>query len=114
MSFTVKSSGVPVGSYRVRFVRWEQSTHDEYGERVLFVFVVIGGPENGEETSRFTSAKLTQNTALGKIAFGLAGRKLEKGDDFNPDDYIGQEYLAIVEETKSGSTRVSSLLPVQE
>ena len=110
----MKSSGVPVSSYRVKFVKWEQSVHDQYGDRVMFVFVVIGGSEDGEETYRFTSAKLTQKTALGKIASGMAGRKLKKGDDFNPDDYVGKQYLAIVAETESGSTRVESLLPVND
>jgi len=78
------------------------------------VFIVIGGKFDGAETSRFTSAKMTLKSALGKIASGLAGRKLDIGDDFDPANYVGKEYLAIVEETESGSTRVGSLLPVGE
>ena len=114
MSYTMKASGIPIGSYRVRFETWETGVHEQYGERVRFVFIVIGGEHAGAETSRFTGAKMTPKSALGKIASGLAGRKLEMGDEFDPKDFVGREYLAIVEETESGSTRVSSLLPVQD
>jgi hypothetical protein len=112
MGFTMEASGIPVGSYRVRFETWETSVHDQYGDRVRFVFTVIGGEHNDAETSRFTSAKMTLKSAMGKIASGLAGHKLDLGEDFDPADYVGKEYLAIVEETESGSTRVGSVLPV--
>lgn len=114
MAFTMKASGVPVGSYRAKFKRWEQSTHAEYGDRVQFVWEIIDGEHKGAEASRFTGAKLSPKAALAKILGGLTGRKIGIGDEVNPDDYIGKEFLLIVAETESGASRVETVLPAAE
>ena len=110
MAFTMKAAGVPVGQYRAKFSSWEASTHAEYGERVLFEFEVLDGKEKGNKATRFCSAKMTPKSALTKLARGLAGKSFEPGDEFDPDQFVGDEYLVIVEETDSVSTRVASVL----
>ena len=110
MAFVMKAAGVPIGQYRARFSKWEQSVHEQYGDRLLFEFEIVDGEHAGASSSRFCSAKLTPKSALAKIASGLAGKKLEPGDSFDPDTYVGRTYLIIVEETESGATRVASRL----
>lgn len=113
MSFVMKSAGVPVGQYRAKFSSWEESVHEEYGDRVLFEFEIVDGKEKGNKSTRFTSAKMSPKSALCKIAKGLSGKAFEPGDNFDPNDYVGREYLILVSETDSGSTRVESVILVQ-
>ena len=42
----------------------------------------------------------------------VKGGKLTTGQTVNPSDYIGKRFMAIVEETDSGSTRVGSVIAV--
>ncbi|MGE4002637.1 MAG: hypothetical protein AB7I48_20770 [Planctomycetaceae bacterium] len=111
-TFLMRSSGVPEGQYRARFARWETSVHEQYGDRCQFVWTVLGGQHDGSEASRYTGVKMTPKSAIAKLAKGLAGRPIEIGDTFDPDRYIGREYLILVAETESGSTRVESVMPV--
>ena len=55
---------------------------------------------------------MTQKTKLYQIVCGLAVKKLALDESFNPDDFIGKEYMIIVAETNSGATRVETVLPV--
>ena len=109
--FTMLCSGLPIGQYLAKFSKWGQSVHEQYGDRCLFEFTVLEGEHKDATSTRFTGAKLTPKSALAKVAAGLAGKKIEIGDDFNPDDYIGREYLIVVSETESGATRVDAILP---
>ena len=102
--FTMKASGVPVGGYRAKFVKWEQSVHEQYGDRICSTFQIVGGQHNGAETSRFTGAKLSPKAALAKILSGLKGSKIEMDENVNPDDYVGKEYMIVIAETDSGAT----------
>ena len=43
MAFTVSISGIPVGSYRTIFSDWAESIHESYGDRIQFIFRVVGG-----------------------------------------------------------------------
>ena len=95
-------------------MEWEPCVHESYGDRVFFKFRVVGGQHDGSTASRFTDAKMTPKSALYKIACGLAGRKLGLNEEFNPDDFVGREYMIIVAETESGATRVESILPIEE
>lgn len=113
MAFTMKSAGVPVGQYRAKFSSWEQSVHEEYGDRVLFEFQILEGKEKDNKATRFTSAKMSPKSALCKMAKGLSGHAFEPGDHFDPDDYLNKEYLIIVAETDSGATRVESVIKTE-
>jgi len=110
-TLTMKASGVPVGGYEAEFVEWEQSVHEQFGDRIGFRFRVIGGAHDGTETTRFTGAKLSPKSALAKVLSGLAGQKIEVGDSVDPDKFVGKRYMVVVEETESGATRVESILP---
>ncbi len=114
ITFTMGSGGVPAGHYNVEFLGCEpfESGNQEYGPGFLFKFKVLGGTHDGEETSRITGAKCSPKSALGKLLSAMSGGKLATGAVVNPSDYIGKRFMAIVEETDSGSTRVGSVIPV--
>jgi len=109
-AFVMKAAGVPVGQYRAKFLGYESSVHESYGDRVLFTWEIVDGEHVDATVTRYTSARMTPKSALAKIASGLAGHKLEPGDSFAPDDHVGTEYLVIVEETDSGATRVGTCI----
>ena len=115
--FTVSSaSGVPSGSYNATFAGIEPySEHSEqYGEGVLLKFKISGGEHDGEEASRICSKKFSAKSNLFKFAKSLKGADLESGESFDFQDYIGTKGMIVVEETDSGSTRVSTFLKSAE
>ena len=111
--FTVTStSGVPAGSYNAKFAGLESYTEnaDKFGEGVLLKFKIVGGGHSGEEASRIVSKKFSAKSNLYKFAKALLGGDLESGQSFDFADFIGADGMIIVEETDSGSTRVSTFL----
>lgn len=113
LQFQIESGGstVPTGAFRVKFIGVEDFNHDEFGDGLRFQFEVIGGDHAGEETSRVTGIRPTPKNALGKMLAGLTGGGLEVGQDVDLEACVGKEFLANVAETKSGSTRVESVIP---
>ena len=67
-------------------------------------------PAEGQEVSRITGTKLTKKTALGKMLVGLKGGPIEPGEEVDPTQFVGREYLLVVGETDNGSTRVETVL----
>jgi hypothetical protein len=112
MEFVMKSGGIPVGNYQAEFISAEpfEDNNDKYGPGVLLRWRVIGGDHADEETSRIASAKLSPKSALGKLAVQLKGSKIESGERFQFDDFVGVKGLINVEETESGGTRVVTFL----
>lgn len=113
MKFTVTAAGsVPAGSYNASFSGIEayEENVDKYGEGVSLLFQIIGGEHDGETATRICSKKFSAKSNLYKFAKSLVGRDLEAGEDFDFADHVGSKGMLIVEETESGSTRVSTFL----
>ena len=112
LQFQIEAGGstVPAGAFRATFTGVEDTDHEEYGAGLRFRFEVVGGGHAGEETSRITGTRPTPKNALGKILAGLTGSGLEVGQDVDIEACIGKQYLVNICETKSGSTRVESVI----
>ena len=106
------SGGIPVGSYNAEFMGEEPYTEntDKYGEGVSLKWKVIGGEQDGEEAGRICSKKFSPKSNLAKFAAMLKGSKIERGEPFKFDDFVGARGSIIIEETDSGSTRVGTFL----
>jgi len=110
LNLTVEQSGLPVGSYRAKFVGVEESSHDEWGPGLTWKFEVTEGPQKGNTGTRTTGPKVTTKNACGKMIASLSGGSLEVGEKVDPSEFIGQAYSIAVAETKSGGTRVESVI----
>ena len=106
------SGGVPVGSYRAAFIGTEKFDQnvEKYGEGIALKWKVIGGEQDGAEASRICSPRLTPKSTFTKFATSLKGSKLEAGERFSFEKYIGLQGMLLVEETDSGSTRVAAFI----
>jgi len=109
LEFTMGSGGLPVGSYRAEFVGAElyEENVEKYGQGVLLKWQVTDGEQNGNETTRITSAKMTPRTILGKFAVALKGSAIARDENFAFANYVGVTGNVIVEATDSGGSRVS-------
>ena len=112
MEFTMQETGVPVGSYRARFIVAGPYTEnaDKFGHGVSLKWQIVGGEHDRCEASRICSAKLTKKTVLGKLATAIKGSEITAGERFSFDDYVGVTGSIVVEETDSGSTRVAMFI----
>jgi len=97
MKLSVSSGGVPVGSYRAKFLGVEP-TQNDYGEGLRWKFQVIGGPHAGLAIARTTGKCPTPKNAAGKILSGLSGNPLTVGVEFDLATYVGKDYLVSVAE----------------
>jgi hypothetical protein len=115
-SFKVGGSGVPAGSYNVKFEGLEEYSEnsDKFGEGCLLKFEVLSGDQKGNQTTRIVSKKFSTKSNLYRFAKALLGRELTRGEDFDFADFVGTKGLAIVEETESGATRVATFLRAAE
>jgi len=101
---------VPIGQYRARFERVEETESEKYGPGLAWIFTIVSpGACYDREISRITSPQATTKNACGKMLRGITGRPI--GDDVDADDFRGQEYLIVVGETETGGTRVETVLP---
>lgn len=110
----LKMQGLPLGSYTAEFNEIEQTNHPEYGDGLAWKFTVRGGQFNGQQASRITGTTPTSKNACGRLLKGIAGRLPDVGQETDLSKFYGKRYQIIVEETDSGSTRVSAVLPATE
>ncbi|MBM4068059.1 MAG: hypothetical protein FJ271_03825 [Planctomycetes bacterium] len=108
MKLTVKQSGVPVGTYLARFTGTKE-TENDFGEGLAWEFDVQSGAHAGAKAGRITGRTPTTKNACGKMLASISGKSLSAGEEIDLADYIGRNYLIIVAETPSGSTRVESV-----
>lgn len=106
----VSAGGVPAGSYLARFVGLETTTND-IGEGLRWIFEVTAGPHTGAKASRITSPSPTLKNACGKMLAGVTGRGLAPEESVNLDAFLGRIYLVVVVNTDSGATRIDSVSP---
>lgn len=111
MRLTMKAD-VPEGEYLGKLLaveEWKENA-DKYGPAIRFVWEITRGDFQNQEVTRITGTRVTKKTALGKLLRGLKGGAIEPGEEIDPTQFIGREYLLTVAETDSGSTRVESAI----
>jgi hypothetical protein len=105
-------ASVPPGAYRARFLGCSPSKpHAEYGPGIAFEFAIVGGQFDGEKVGRVTGLRPTPKNACGKLVRGLLGRAPSPGESVDLDGPVGKSFHVTVEETDTGSTRVSGVFP---
>lgn len=112
MEFVMGSGGVPVGSYRAKFVGVEPYTErqEQYGPGLALRFEVLDVEHAGAVATRICSQKMTPKSVLGKLAVAIKGSAIAHGESFSFANYVGVTGSIIVEETDSGGSRVSAFL----
>ena len=108
--FTLKPGGPPPGTYRARLGSVRDTMHLEFGAGMRFEFEIIEGAQTGDKVSRITGILPTPANAAGRMLSGLAG-KLALHEEVDISDFVGREYLIVVEEVREGVTRVASVSP---
>lgn len=109
---TAGGSSVPSGLYRATFDRVEESTHEEFGDGLKWIFKVVDGEHTGEEASRITGCKPTPKNAAGRMLAQLSGLAAKPGTRITIDDCIGREYMIQVEDSPGGNgTRIATAMP---
>ncbi len=112
LQFDVSASGgPPAGFYRANFVGVEPTEHEEFGSGLKFVFEIANGDHRGEEATRITSIMATLKNAAGRMLSGLSGLTLKPKVRIDLAPCVGKLYLIQVEETPSGATRISTVMP---
>jgi hypothetical protein len=113
LKFEVKAgAGVPAGHYRAKFVDVEQTTHDEYGDGLKFVWEVVDGDQRGGLATRITSPNPTPKNAAGRMIAGITGTSLTPGCRVDLEPHVGRIYLLQVSTVANGNgTRVEAVIP---
>lgn len=115
MQFEVaQGGGPPVGVYKAKFVGVEETTHDEYGAGLKFVFDIIAGDHAGEQATRITQPKPTPKNACGRMLAGISGETLKPGVTIDLAPHVGETFMIQVEETKNDSTRIGTIIKAGE
>ena len=113
MKFRMSDLDVPEGVYTAQFVGCVEKDHPEYGAGVAWDFRIAEGPHKGKAVGRVTSLVPTDKNACGKILSGLLGRRPEKGEEFDAQQFAGRAYQVVVEENSTHTgTRVAKVLAV--
>ncbi len=111
MQFEVaQGGGPPVGVYKAKFVEVEETTHDEFGDGLKFVFEITSGDHAGEQATRITGPKPTPKNACGRMLAGISGETLKPGIKIDLAPHVGEIYMLQVEETKNDSTRIGTVI----
>jgi hypothetical protein len=112
---TVKSGGVPAGSYTATFAGIEPQPENKekgYAAGLRWKFTIDAGPQKGQTASRITSTSPTPKNAAGKMLTGLLGRELKEGESVDPDTLIGKRYMIVVAAGQGGGTRVEAIAAI--
>ena len=110
MQFTMEAGGIPAGVYRAKFVgaeRFEENV-EKYGVGVKLRFQVLEGEHAGSEVSRICSMKMTNGSALGKLAVGINCGPLATGQSIDFGQHVGVTGVVVAEATANGGSRVAS------
>jgi hypothetical protein len=111
----------PMGAHKAKVEKIEPKHHQEWGERVLFIFLLVGKAYDDRMPIRqFTEAgnTLTRKSKLRKFVEGILGRKLtnEEVQGFDLETLIGHECQIVVkhEEGVDGNmySRIETVIPV--
>ena len=105
--------GVPAGQYTATFSAIEKSKHVEYGEGLIWKFVIHGGQYDGQTAQRMTGPHPTLKNGCGKMLKGITGSVPSIGNEVELDMFIGSKFLILVEDADTGGTRIATVLPLR-
>lgn len=110
----LKIQGVPAGQYTALFNGVEQTSHPEYGEGLIWRFVVSGGQFDGQIAQRVTGPQPKPQNSCGKLLRGVVGSLPSVGNEVDLEQFINVKYSILVEEATNGGTRVGSVIPLSD
>lgn len=103
----------PVGVHKAKVEKIEPKHHEQWGERVLFTFLLNGNAyDDGTSIRVFTEASntLTRKSKLRKIVEGLIGRTLTKEEvqGFDLETLVGLECQIVVKHEQGADGNIYS------
>lgn len=104
---------VPQGQYIALFRDVQKTSHEQWGEGVMFVFEIAAGEFKGQTATRIGKPKPSTQNATGKIISGLTGQTFKQDDKIDLRSYVGKPYQILVEPTQGGKTRIAQVWPYQ-
>lgn len=113
MLLTIKKTSyddVPAGAYKAIF---EAITPTETckGEAFRWAFQATDGDHKGKTISDLSDRRVTTLNKTGRWLSALSGKPLADGTQANPDDYVGKQYLVIVE-VKNERSKIATFTPL--
>ncbi len=111
----------PMGAHKAKVEKIEPKHHEQWGERVLFILLLVGKAwDDGMPIRVFTEASntLTRKSKLRKIVEGILGRKLTKEETqgFDLETLVGLDCQIVVkhEEGVDGNiySRIETVIPL--
>jgi hypothetical protein len=108
MKLTVKSGGVPPGSYVAKF-KGVEPKESKFGPGLLWAFEVASGPHAGAKATGFSQTDPTANNKCGKVLAGILGKMPGVGESVDLSAYVGKPYLIVVEKTEGGGSKIVSV-----
>lgn len=110
MKLKISAGGVPAGNYQCRFKGIEAVTHDQYGPGLRWNFEIVSGPLAGQVASRTTSPTPTPRNGAGKLLSGVIGGPLAVDSEVDLSQFVGRNYLVVVEQVASGGTAIATVI----
>ena len=110
----LKIQGVPAGQYTAAFDAIEETNHPEYGEGLIWKFLIHGGQYDGQIAQRVTGPQPTPKNACGKMVKGVTGSLPTAGNEVDLDKFIGTKFSILVEDAENGGTRIAAVIPIQD
>ena len=99
----VRHSGPPLGSHDCVFKECVPSTHDVWGDGLMWVMERVS---DGHQIIRTTKPEATPRNICGKFIAMLSGKPLEIGADFDPEAFVGKRYTCEVEPDDEGKPKL--------
>ena len=109
MKIPVKEQ-VPIDVYDADFLGIEATTHDDWGDGLLWSWKITKSKYRGQIVYRTTKPWGTARNSCGDFLKSITELPLEQAKLKDLDDYVGTPCSVIVKESKSGSTRVESFV----
>jgi hypothetical protein len=108
VKLTVKSGGVPPGSYIAKFVGVEQKD-SSYGPGLIWTFEIVSGPNAKGKATGMTGTEPTPANKCGKFLAGVTGKMPGVGESVDISLFIGKRYCIVVEATEKGGGKIVSV-----
>lgn len=102
---------VPQGQYIAVFKDVQQTSHEQYGLGVMFVFEIVTGEHKGQRAVRIGKPEATTRNITGKMLAGILGRPIEAGEEPDLHPFVGKPYNILVEPAQGDKTRIAQVWP---
>ncbi len=109
MKISVKEQ-VPPSVYDAEFLGVEETTHEKWGDGLLWSWAIAKGRHKGQTVYRTTKPTATARNSCGDFLKSITGLPLDQAKTKDVDDYAGTMCSVIIKESESGSTRVDSFV----